>query len=519
LAQGLRHSLLRLSQQALVLASSTLLISRQRALPQILAVLAAAMVLAATPRGIGTNNDSPAFFGAARSLLAGQGLRSLSTDGELVPLSHWPPGYPLILAAAGSLGGDLLHVARVVNAAAVGLTVMFSTALILRATGSGLFALMGGVTIATSDAILLNGVMAVSEPLFLLLVAAVLALLVSGRLGLAAAVAGASVLVRFAGLPLVVTVATLALVSESGWRRVWYGTKLLVVGLVPYALWLAYEAQQDASWVSAALAWHPPSTAALGDGLATLSTWFAPLYAPLVPLALLVLLPTLAVLPGFRSASSVTRRLVRAAGLFAAFYVPFVVLTMSFLYASTNLEKRILAPLYLVWAVAFFALLAETVHFWRRPFVRALPAGIAAAFVVSGIVFALALIPMSRHEGIGFSSRAWRDSPTMAYVEALPDDAIIYSDAAGAIYFLSGRLARSLPVHFSPYTLAANSSYEVEVIAIGRAVGDGAVLVDFDIWPTGGYKTDPRDIAAALALEPVLELADGVVYGRGSKSP
>jgi hypothetical protein len=234
-----------------------------------------------------------------------------------------------------------------------------------------------------------------------------------------------------------------------------------------------------------------------------------------MPLGLLVFLLTMVVLPGVRRATGATRTLVQAAGLFAACYIPFIVLTMSFVDASTRLDKRILAPVYLLWAIAFFALLAEAAHVWRRPFVRAVPAGIATVFVVAGLVFGVALTYLSRTEGIGFTGRAWRDSPTMAYIAALPDKAVVYSDAAQAIYFLTGRLACGLPVRYSPYTLLPNQTFEDETAAIGRALEEGAVLVDFNAWPTGGYETDPRDIAVALALEPVLVLADGVVYGYG----
>src|SRR5687768_2666146 len=82
-------------------------------------VCALALMLWTTALGAGVSPDSVLYIDAARNLLAGKGLVALG-----IPLSHYPPGYPAVLALGGLAGIEPLAGARLLNALLFGLNAM-----------------------------------------------------------------------------------------------------------------------------------------------------------------------------------------------------------------------------------------------------------------------------------------------------------------------------------------------------------------------------------------------------------
>ena len=84
-----------------------------------LAVLGAVLILARqVTYGVGLSADFVAYLSTARSLLAGEGF--IQIHGW--PYLHWPPLYPMLLAAASLFAFDPYDVAGPLNAAVFGLT-------------------------------------------------------------------------------------------------------------------------------------------------------------------------------------------------------------------------------------------------------------------------------------------------------------------------------------------------------------------------------------------------------------
>lgn len=79
-------------------------------------VVALLMVAFATTWGAGISPDSVRYVGAARGVVAGQGVSVLAGDGTPVPLTKWPPAFPILLAIPGLWGLDALEAARWANA-------------------------------------------------------------------------------------------------------------------------------------------------------------------------------------------------------------------------------------------------------------------------------------------------------------------------------------------------------------------------------------------------------------------
>ena len=86
------------------------------------------------PFGPWAQSDTVDYVQAARHLVQGRGLTVYQSDGSLMPLSHFPPGYPLALATAMALGLNWVAAARLVSALAAGLL----TFLLARSASSAL---------------------------------------------------------------------------------------------------------------------------------------------------------------------------------------------------------------------------------------------------------------------------------------------------------------------------------------------------------------------------------------------
>jgi len=64
-----------------------------------LGLLAGMIIWVATPWGLGIEYDSVFYWSAAENLLGGRGLGRLNGAGQFIPLTQFPPLYPLFMAA------------------------------------------------------------------------------------------------------------------------------------------------------------------------------------------------------------------------------------------------------------------------------------------------------------------------------------------------------------------------------------------------------------------------------------
>lgn len=68
------------------------------------------------PWGVGVGYDSFYYITSARNLISGQGLGTIDVDGSIIPLTKFPPLYPLILAALSFTSGlGIINVARLIK--------------------------------------------------------------------------------------------------------------------------------------------------------------------------------------------------------------------------------------------------------------------------------------------------------------------------------------------------------------------------------------------------------------------
>jgi hypothetical protein len=82
-------------------------------------VITRAFLEATSSHGVGVRTDSVAYLWGAENLAKGLGLGRLNGLGELKPMTHWPPFYPLLLTLFELAGIPALAGARYLGAVLV----------------------------------------------------------------------------------------------------------------------------------------------------------------------------------------------------------------------------------------------------------------------------------------------------------------------------------------------------------------------------------------------------------------
>src|SRR5512146_1267109 len=416
----------------------------------VLALVGIALILQATPEGLGLSDDSIAYVSGARSMLAGGGYREawLASD---QPVTHFPPAFSSVLAFLGLFGLDPLRGARFLNASLFGLNIFVLGILGWRTTKSLPAGLLLGGLLLLNDSLLRVHAVAMSEPLFIFL--SLLAfwmfdlymerdehwlwLLACGLLS------GWAYLTRYAGLALVATFLVALGVLHRTWRRRFSSAAVYLAGFVPCALgWAIRNRLVGGNATNRVFIWHPITAGNFDTALYNISTFLMPVEpwrrelfkAPSVFLALTMLvLGTLFVWTLVKA----RRQLVVEPGkpqpirdgieftnaLYVFGYLAAILASMSFFDASTKFKVRILAPVYV-------SLLILLVLFLKWLWGRRREAAIVLAVLVFGLstygqVNAMGELSLG---GQGYASFQWYDSKAMAFLNKLPSSVQIYTN-------------------------------------------------------------------------------------------
>ena len=500
---------------------------RRAPLIALLATVAAAgaLVMAwATALGAGLVSDSLVYVDAARSVLAGRGLVAL---GE--PMVHYPPGYPLLLAAGGLAGLEPLDGARMLevalyaaNAALVALVAWVAAERSLAAAGAAALLFLGNASMLEVHA------WAGSDPLCL--ACALVALLAAARhaatghirpLALAALAAAAALVTRYVGVTLLPALLAAVLLSPASTReRARNAALLLALSCGPLLLALARNALIGASATGRHLVFHPVQLVHLTNLLDTLFQYW-------LPTETAAAYEALALGAGLAVAGALVAWLVRRTGepdllvlialAFVATYLPFLFLSISFADAHTPLDARMLAPVQaVVWALV--AALVARAAARHRNRLASLVALATLAAVASANVGPATWTATGWHVvGHGFQDRDWRASPVLRSAAALPSGLVLYSNGPEPLRFLTGRPARSVPPRVLPNTLERNPDYERDVEAMSTEVRSGAAaVVWFDRITWRWYLPARQDLEVEHHLPVLSALEDGAVLGKGA---
>jgi hypothetical protein len=477
------------------------------------------VVAVTTPPGPGLDPDSMSYLGAAESVVLHGALRvpfaDWSSADSTAPLSHFPPGFPLVLAAPVALGAPPVQAARAVEAVAAFATVGLAVWLVATAVGSGA-ATLAGVVLLVSPSLAFDHWQVLSEPLCLAcLLATVAFMLFSDRPWTYGATAAAAALVRYAGAGAVVAAGLWAFGRRgSARRRVGRAALAAAPGIVLQAAWMLRGAFEGGE--ARHLAWQGALAPTMRDLGGTLGAWLAPLVpggAAQVAVAVLAAGVAMAAIisaarelrrgaDGAGGAGDTTvRRLLAAIGVMALGYAGIVLWSRLLVYDNIPFDQRILSPLVML---VELAVAVACGWLWRRWGSAArLAVGTAwCVWLATSAVATVRAVADARDGGWGYASDEWRASGLARWLRTEGSTAAIFSNNPATAYALTHRPSRNLPRTDDRDSLAAFA---------GVFRGGSGILVrfPFDLEPGA----PPDTIARRLGLRVLARFPDGEVWG------
>lgn len=475
----------------------------------LIAVIGIFLLIRATPEGLGLSDDSIAYIAGARSMIEGQGYREAWLASNQ-PVTHFPPGFSFVLALFGPFGIDPLHSVRFVNALLFGLNAALLGILAWRMTPSLMAGLLlAGLFVANGEMLRVHAV-AMSEPLFIFL--SLLSFWMFDLyferhhhwlwLTLCAIFVGMAYLTRYAGLALVGTYLIALLVLHTNWRKRLTSMGIFLAGVLPWILgWAVRNRLVAENATNRVLAWHPVTSENVHMGLRVFSDFFVPVESlrreifrepGLIESMVVIVLGAVLVWVlikvwtylskppqapvGERVGKEAMGVIAFTAGLFVLTYLTSIVASMTMFDAATKFRLRILAPV-------LVGLLILLVYFgvWLRA--RNRPIAIALALLLLGFSIYKQSVTMNTwyKTELGYASFKWYDSKAIAFLKALPEDVMIYTNEPAVVYLYTGRGNYVLPDRFDSATAQARAGFYEGIERMQQDINSRrAVLAIFD---------------------------------------
>jgi hypothetical protein len=476
------------------------------------------------------NPDAIVYMEAAENLLKGRGLVAVERLYEASPLhrfadqrlTHYPPLFPLMVAGIGACGVAPMDAAKWLNIL-IGYGVYRATA------GSAYLSIIAAAFFAASPATLAVHTEALSEPAFVFLGVSGLVLISSylekNRRILLLSAAGLVALAwmtRYVGAALMAAGALALLIraKPSLWRRITDAAIFSIVASLPMIVWLMWNRAATGTAMHRPICYHPIDAQRLEGGFETVLRWFLPTEAPHMARFMVmgvVAIALVAIIAGilrngcrFRTWSFLHMPpLCRVICLFGLAYLLVMVASIVFVDALVQFDSRNLFPLYICLVVATCSMGPSfRLSFGRVQFVL----GCCALFAVLAVnTLAVGTWAATSHYERSTSTTSWADMGTIRWLQSLPPDIPIYTNAGMAVHFWTGRRTFGLPVKFDPMSNRPNMDYQKQMSALRDGLRQpGSALVLFrNPWPV--YYPGEMELRREIDLVVVFEEPQGKV--------
>ena len=449
------------------------------------AIVAGAITLLATHRGVGLSPDSAAYWRIAKTF-AGEPPPHVEGFDPPVTLAHYPPLLPAILA-----GFVKLHF----SVAAAGRTLAVALAMINAALLASLartrFTRLLAILAAGCFPFSFIGPMLWSEPLFFVFVTLAVAALsrvsresrvdpqTASGTGPALAVAtlaiAAAMLTRYAGvflLPLLLTDGRRVFVDRRRWVAV-------LVALAPMVTWVAFASHGDVAGRQ-------------------LSVRFD--VSMLLEFGMTAALSAMAWIAIFSLRTNATHRLGRLAATAAVSCFATLLFARIFVDQHTPLDARILSPIGLLGWVTLISLPTIRERWWNP-----------ILLILLALVFFRGVVDFRDSiKGRDYAAASWRASPTLQAARSLPREAIVFTNAPDVLVLLADRDALLLPRRLDPASGWANEAYAAQMRQMKTLVESGnASIVWFDRLAKRTYLPTAAEMREIVGEDRVLATGDG----------
>jgi hypothetical protein len=493
-----------------------------------------AVIWFSSPWGIGVGYDSIFYLSAAENLLSGSGLSRLDGFGNIIPLTHFPPLYPLLLAALSFiLRMDMVSVSGLLSAISFGCLVFLTGWLVYSTTKNSIPGILSAMIVLSSPVLLDLQFLAMTESIFLVFLLSMFWFLnkffdeeKTWQLICASILAGFAYLTRYVGLSAVICAAFAVVVFSPGSRRekIYRSLLTFVVGLIPIVLWYLRNWLVAGTITNRNLIFHPPDRNQLMKGLDTINLWFLPFrVSPSLRFTVTIIL-TVSIILGFvwlllRKRGDEAGWLERKSSVqyifllssFIIIYLSMLIVSLTFFDASTRLNDRILSPVYLIGMILGIIILWNVLPMEDHSWLKATIVVIIIGFIGVNFLRSTPILSEMNANGRGFTGRQWQASETITAVQNLSPDAVIYSNEALPIYFITGRPANNIPEKIDPVKNQIPSDYEDNLQNLLHSVQncDGVLVIFRDSYLPSLYPP-LEEFTSGMTLQ--AELPDGWLY-------
>lgn len=486
------------------------------------------------PWGIGVGYDSVFYLSAADNLISGYGLGRLDGYGNFIPLTHFPPFYPILLALLSYfLQMDMVSVSGLFSAISFGCLVFLTGWLVFTTTKTLLPGILSALIVLSSPVLLDLQFLAMTESLFLVLLLSMFWMLnkyfedeKTWQLLCASILAGLAYLTRYVGLSAVVCGGFAVLVISSGTHRKRITKSLLfcVIGIIPVILWYLRNWLIAGTITNRTILFHPPTKNQLMKGLETINLWFLPFrVSPSLRITVTIILAVSIFLGivwwvlrvrregGDWLERGSTGRFIFLLLTYLIVYVSLLIVSLTFFDASTRLNDRILSPVYLISLILGFIILWKVLPVEEKLWLKTIIIVFCIGFIGLNFFRSASVLREMKINGRGFTGRQWQASESIAAIGNIAPDVVIHTNEALPVYFITGRPTNNIPEKIDPVKNQIPTDYESNLQKILHSIDncDGVLVIFRDSYLTTLFPP-LEEFTSGMELQ--AELNDGWLF-------
>ncbi len=405
--------------------------------------------------------DSFNYIASARNLAAGNGYTIPIDNASDLPMTHYPPALPTVLALFQLLGVDALVAIRYLNVFLFGANLLLFGLALRKLTDSAYFGLFGGLLFLLSSIFIQQHAWALSEPLLIFFT--LLALWFAGEyldasrnrdLWLAALFSALAFLTKYAGAAIGATIIAGLLVSKKfTWRKKLRDVLIVgLLGFLPGLLWAGRSYLLTDTLNNRSLGFHPPVMGNLVEAFYTFYGWYIPKpflvgYEKWFVLAtvgaFLAVIGSLIYRRRLQNLISATPTLAWLSLAFMFFYIVVVFFSKTFIDPNIGMSDRMFVPV----LPALMLMVLGSMHaLWQldKRWLHILIVVLGVYLIVLAIAYTRVRLPELHERGLGLARRGVNNSEAIQILENEAGDKPIYSNYTYAVYLRTGQAGYKL---------------------------------------------------------------------------